>query len=87
MYINDRVYWANVPKDVWELTIGGYPVIKKWLSYREYRILGRPLRLEEVTYVTEVVRRLKGLLLRGRELDNNYGAAATEIASLPSPVG
>ena len=50
-----------------------------WLSYRERRVLGRPLRLEEVTYVTEVVRRLKALLLLGEELDANYRAAA-EIA-------
>ena len=26
VYINDRVYWANVPLDVWTMTIGGYPV-------------------------------------------------------------
>jgi hypothetical protein len=23
IYINDRVYWANVPLDVWTMTIGG----------------------------------------------------------------
>ena len=32
VYINDRVYWANVPADVWAMTIGGYPVLKKWLT-------------------------------------------------------
>lgn len=72
VFINDRVYWANVPADVWAMTIGGYPVVKKWLSYREYRILGRPLRLEELTYVTEVVRRLKALLRLGDTLDDSY---------------
>lgn len=72
VYINDRVCWANLPKDVWEMTIGGYPVVKKWLSYREHKILGRPLRLEEATYVTEVVRRLKALLLLRPELDRGY---------------
>jgi hypothetical protein len=72
VYINDRVYWANVPRDVWTLTVGGYPVLKKWLSYREFKVLGRPLRLEEFTYVTEVVRRLKALLLLREELDANY---------------
>ncbi|HQU44889.1 MAG TPA: hypothetical protein PK867_18890, partial [Pirellulales bacterium] len=80
VYINDRVYWANVPQDVWELTIGGYPVVKKWLSYREHKILGRPLRLEEVTYVTEVGRRLKALLLLGQDLDTNYEAAVRSSA-------
>jgi hypothetical protein len=74
IFINDKVYWANVPLDVWTMTIGGYPVIKKWLSYREYKVLGRALKLEEMTYITEVIRRLKALLLLGDELDANYRA-------------
>jgi hypothetical protein len=77
VYINDRVYWQNVPLDVWAMTIGGYPVVKKWLSYREFRVLRRPLLQEEMTYITEVVRRLKALLLMGESLDANYRAAAT----------
>lgn len=76
VFINDKVYWSNVPADVWALTIGGYPVVKKWLSYREFKIRGRPLREAEITYVTEVVRRLKALLLLGDELDANYSACA-----------
>ena len=76
IYINDRVYWQNIPLDVWAMTIGGYPVVKKWLSYREFRVLGRPLLQEEMTYITEVVRRLKALLLMGESLDANYRAAA-----------
>lgn len=76
VWINDSVYWANVPKDVWAMTIGGYPVIKKWLSYREHKILARPLKIEELTYITEVVRRLKALLLLGPDLDANYKASA-----------
>jgi hypothetical protein len=76
IFINDRVYWENVPLDVWTMTIGGYPVVKKWLSYREHRVLGRPLAQEEMTYITEVVRRLKALLLLGGALDANYRAAA-----------
>jgi hypothetical protein len=82
IYLNDRVYWANVPSDVWTLTIGGYPVIKKWLSYREFKVLGRPLRQEEMTYITEVIRRLKALLLLGEDLDVNYRAAAAKPLSL-----
>ena len=34
---------ATFPLNVWEYYIGGYQVIKKWLSYREHEILGRPL--------------------------------------------
>lgn len=82
VFLNDRVYWANVPLDVWTMTIGGYPVIKKWLSYREFRVLGRPLFQEEMTYITEVVRRLKALLLLGDALDANYREVAEKATAL-----
>ena len=32
--INEVAYWRNVPTRVWGYYIGGYQVIKKWLSYR-----------------------------------------------------
>jgi hypothetical protein len=83
IYINDAVCWRNVPHDVWDMTIGGYPVVKKWLSYREKRVLGRALKSEEMTYITGVVRRLKALLLLGPELDANYRACAKETLALP----
>jgi hypothetical protein len=31
-----------VPSRVWAYTLGGYQVIKKWLSYREHDVLGAP---------------------------------------------
>ena len=45
VYLNDLCAWTNVPEMVWELYIGGYQVMKKWLSYREYSFLKRPLSL------------------------------------------
>ena len=42
-HLNDVAYWKNVPVRVWEYTIGGYQVIKKWLSYREEKLLGRAI--------------------------------------------
>ncbi len=82
VFLNDRVYWSNVPANVWTMTIGGYPVLKKWLSYREFKVLGRTLRLEEMTYFTEVIRRLKALLMMGDALDANYRAAAARTVDL-----
>ena len=38
LYLNDASYWRNVPARVWDYTIGGYQVIKKWLSYREAKL-------------------------------------------------
>jgi hypothetical protein len=72
VYLNDVAYWSNVPEKVWEYTIGGYQVIKKWLSYREEKLLGRPLTKEEVRYVQEMVRRIAAILLLTPALDANY---------------
>ena len=41
VYLNTTAYWKNVPQPVWDFTIGGYQVIKNWLSYREQRVMGR----------------------------------------------
>ncbi len=42
IHLNARAYWRNVPAKVWNHKLGGYQVLKKWLSYRERNILGRP---------------------------------------------
>lgn len=72
VYLNDTAYWSNVPKPVWEYVIGGYQVIKKWLSYREQCMLGRGLKIEEAEYVTEVIRRIAAICLLQPELNRNY---------------
>lgn len=72
IYLNDVAYWSCVPANVWRYTIGGYQVIKKWLSYREKALLGRDLKPEEARYVTEMVRRIAALILMQPELDANY---------------
>ena len=72
VYLNDIAYWRNVPKGVWEYIIGGYQVIKKWLSYREDEVLGRPLTVKEAREVTEMARRLAAILLLQPALDENY---------------
>ncbi|MGB4440947.1 MAG: type ISP restriction/modification enzyme [Coriobacteriia bacterium] len=72
VYLNDKAYWRCVPSAVWRYTIGGYQVIKKWLSYRERTLLGRDLKSEEARYVTEMVRRIAALVLMQPELDANY---------------
>jgi Type ISP C-terminal specificity domain len=72
VYLNDRVCWRNVPACVWDYTISGYAVIKKWLSYREKELLGRSLSVDEARYVSEMARRIAALMLLGPQLDNNY---------------
>jgi len=74
VYLNDVAYWQNIPARVWDYTIGGYQVIKKWLSYREEDLLGRPLKVSEVQEVTNMARRIGAILLLEPELDANYEA-------------
>jgi hypothetical protein len=31
VYLNESACWQNIPAPVWDYTIGGYQVIKKWL--------------------------------------------------------
>jgi hypothetical protein len=72
VYLNEFAYWSNIPIRVWEYTIGGYQVMKKWLSYREEKLLGRPLTKEEVRYVQEMARRIAAIVLLELALDANY---------------
>jgi hypothetical protein len=74
VWLNEKTYWRNVPLRVWEYTLGGYQVIKKWLSYREKELLGRPLSVEEARYATDVARRIAAILLLTPDLDANYEA-------------
>jgi len=76
--LNQVAQWRNIPKKVWTYTIGGYQMIKKWLSYCELALLGRPLRMEEVEEVTHIARRIAAILLLTRELDANYAAVKAE---------
>jgi hypothetical protein len=73
--------WSAVPVKVWDYTLGGYQVLKKWLSYREFDLLGRALRADEAAYFSQVVRRIAEILLMGPELDASYQAI------LPAAIG
>ena len=63
IYLNDGAFWRNVPAAVWNYRLGGYQVLKKWLSYREGPILGRSLKLEEVQHFSDMARRIQGIIL------------------------
>ena len=67
VYLNGNAYWRNVPAAVWRYKLGGYQVLKKWLSYRERPVLDRPLRPAEVQHFTNTARRIAAILLCGRD--------------------
>jgi hypothetical protein len=82
IFLNESACWSNVPEKVWAYTIGGYQVIKKWLSYREHDLLGRPLTPDEAREVTHMARRIAALILLQPELDRNYQAVKASTVSL-----
>jgi hypothetical protein len=84
VYLNGDAHWSAVPLKVWEYTLGGYQVLKKWLSYREYPLLGRPLHDDEAKYFAQVVRRLTAILLMGPALDASYAAILPTATGLPA---
>ena len=82
--LNSSAFWRNIPMNVWEYHIGGYQVIKKWLSYREAAILGRPIKPEEAREVTNTARRIAALILLQPRLDENYAAIKTASSAWPA---
>ncbi len=63
VHLNEEAFWCNIPAAVWNYRLGGYQVLKKWLSYREAAILRRQLQPVEVQYFADTVRRIGALLM------------------------
>jgi hypothetical protein len=77
VYLNEGTYWSCVPEPVWEFKIGGFQVLKKWLSYREYgdgnrRLLGRSLTRDEAREFGVLARRITAVVSLRDDLDANY---------------
>ena len=63
IHLNDNARWSNVPAAVWNYKLGGYQVLKKWLSYREHKILGRNMHPDDVRHFTDTARRIAAILM------------------------
>ena len=92
IHLNDRAYWRNVPAAVWNYKLGGYQVLKKWLSYRESIGPGPQPAPEEVQHFTETARRIGAILLAvagkwgkyGRRIENaGMKTSAFRLTSRP----
>ncbi len=84
VYLNENACWANIPAEVLNYTIGGFPAVRKWLSYREASILGRSMTEDEVREVRTMVRRITALLLLEERLDENYDAVRESLYAWPT---
>jgi hypothetical protein len=79
LFINADVYFAHIPAAVWAYELGGYPVLKKWLGYRQAsRRDGKPLTLAEATHFRSMVQRLAALLTLHPHLDELYVRAVAD---------
>jgi hypothetical protein len=82
LFISPRVFFRNVPERVWRFELGGYPVLKKWLGYREAkRRGGRPLTLAEAQHLRSMIQRIAALLLLHQRLDKAYQRIAADALS------
>ncbi len=73
---DSRTYepWAHFRHAV----LGGYQVLKKWLSDREAKVLERPLNVDEIETFTHNARRIAALLALGEARDANYRRVTAE---------
>jgi hypothetical protein len=85
VYLNENTVWRGIPEAAWNYKAGGYQVLRKWLSYRDSSVLGRPLTLAEALEFQSIARRLSELVLMGDDLDLNYRIAAGVVSQDPLP--
>jgi hypothetical protein len=79
LYINDDALFANLPQAVWTYQLGGYPVLKKWLGYRQAdRREGKPLTDDERKWFRQIIQRVAALLALGNDLNDLYQLAAAD---------
>jgi hypothetical protein len=72
IYLNADVRWRGIPAATWDYKIGGFQVLRKWLSYREERVLGRDITTIEARHFASMARRITVLVTLGPALDANY---------------
>jgi hypothetical protein len=83
LYVNDSVFFKNVPQSVWRYELGGYPVLKKWLGYRHSsRRAGNPLTLLEADHFRSMVQRIATLIVLMPDLDSLYGRLIADCFTL-----
>lgn len=64
LYLNEEADFANVPELVWTYQLGGYPVLKKWLGYRQAdRRDGKALTDDERRWFRQIIQRIAANLL------------------------
>lgn len=71
VWINETQFFKPVPEDVWNLHIGGYQVLEKYLKSRK----GRQLSLDEMKHVGKVADSLAFTITQMAKIDKAYKKA------------
>ena len=83
LYLNEMVFLKNIPEGVWRYELGGYPVLKKWLGYRQgNRRRDAPLSLSELAGFRERVHRVAAILSLHEVLDAAYEQASEDAFTI-----
>ena len=73
LFLNDEAHFAHVPETVWLYQLGGYPVLKKWLGYRQAdRHEDKPLSDDERRWLRQMIQRIAALQALSPSLDALY---------------
>jgi len=79
LYFNETIFLSHVPPAVWRYEMGGYPVLKKWLGYRDARRRdGAPLTLAELRHLRNMIHRLAALVTLWPALNEAYEKACAD---------
>jgi hypothetical protein len=79
LYLNESVFLCNVHVEIWRYEMGGYPVLKKWLGYRQSnRRGGSSLTRKELDDLRGIVHRIAALLTFHLVLDAAYEKASKQ---------
>jgi hypothetical protein len=76
LYLSESIFLTHVPQEVWRYELGGYPVLKKWLGYRDAGRRDGPLSLDELDFFRGIVLRIAAVLALRPALDEAYERAS-----------
>ena len=72
-----------MPESVWRFELGGYPILKKWLGYRQAnRRNNFPLTIGKRRCFKSMVQRIAALLAMGSNLDKILTAASEDAYTI-----
>lgn len=68
LFINDEQYFETIKNEIWQYSIGGYCVCKKWLEERK----GKTLDLEEIKTFCKIVTAVEKTMEIQKKIDELY---------------